>query len=80
MSLEYIRKTYKVPAKRGRLVVYHAQDGDDIQGVIVGASGQYLRVRLGYNKHTSRFHPTWNLHYLPDGPDFGRESRYEDAA
>lgn len=72
MSLEYIRRTYNVPAKRGAKVEYLASDGELVEATIVGARGQYLNVRLGNNKHTSRMHPTWGLKYLPDGPEFGR--------
>lgn len=78
MSLEYIRSTYKVPAYRGTKVEYLAQDGEIIDAVIVGSRGAYLSVRLGSNKHTSRLHPTYNLKYLPDGPEFGFTSRYDD--
>ena len=72
MSLEYIRKTYKVPAKRGGRVEYLASDGDLMEGTITGAVGAYLRVRLDGNKHSGRYHPTWALKYLPNGPTFER--------
>lgn len=73
MSMDYIRRTYKVPAKRGAKVKYLASDGELIEATIVGSSGQYLLARLGHNKHTSRLHPTWALKYLPDGPTFSRD-------
>lgn len=73
MSLEYIRRTYKVPANRGVKVEYLASDGELIEGTITGSAGAYLCVRLDGNKHTQRFHPTWALKYLPNGPTFGRD-------
>lgn len=71
MSLEYIRQTYKVPAKRGGRVEYIASDGELMEGTIKGAKSGRLRVLLDGCKHPMSFHPTWNLKYLPDGPDFG---------
>lgn len=70
MSLAYIRHYYKVPAKRGGLIIYTASDGEDIPGKITGAKGTYLRAKLQrydgtYNRKSSLFHPTWNLAYLP---------------
>lgn len=69
MSLEYIRTHYKVPAKRGGLVIYAASDGEAIPGRITGAHGARLRVRLQrydgtYNRRSSYFHPTWHMTYL----------------
>lgn len=74
MSLDYIRRTYNVPAKRGGKVEYLSRDGERTVAVIVGSSGYRLRVRFGDNKHTSTMHPTWRLKYLPDGPCFDDES------
>ena len=66
MSLEYIRRAYGVPAKRGGKVEYLATNGELIDGTIVGADGQYLSVRLGDNKRAVPMHPTWHLKYLPE--------------
>jgi len=41
MSLEYIRKYYNVPAKRGRTVRYRGKSGH-----ITKSIGPYLRVLL----------------------------------
>jgi hypothetical protein len=73
MSMEYIRETYNVPAKRGARVEYLAGDGELMEGTITGTSGPYLLVKLDGAKHPGRYHPTWALKYLPDGPCFGRE-------
>jgi hypothetical protein len=52
MSMEYIRATYGVPAKRGMEVVYRG-----VRGRIVSAS-HYVHVQFpGYSK-PHRIHPT----------------------
>ncbi len=63
MSMDYIRKTYDVPAKRGMRV---CADGDN--GVITGSSGTYLLIRLDGEKTSNRYHPTWFMQYL-EAPD-----------
>lgn len=69
MSLEYIRKFYGVPAKRGmRFRAWHMEyDGRNYRcGVITGSDpGGYVRVRIDGERRKSRiFHPTWNTEYL----------------
>lgn len=71
MTLEYIRKYYGVPAKRGQQVHYKATGSSriDWQGRIVGASGGRLRVRFDGHKRTYVVHPADDgLHYLPTAP------------
>ncbi len=63
MSLEYIRNTYGVPAKRGGIVEYSGA-GRTLRGVITGADGAHVRVRLEGGKFSMKFHPTWKLRYL----------------
>lgn len=65
MSMAYIRKIYKVPAKRGgRVDVVSPRDGSVIiTGTITGADGAYLRVRLPGSKRSHRYHPTDNVRY-----------------
>ncbi|WP_428383556.1 hypothetical protein [Nevskia ramosa] len=65
MSLPSIRATYGVPAKRGCRVEY---TGGllPVQGIIVGAAGSHLRIRLDGRIYVRRFHPTWELRYLPE--------------
>ncbi len=72
-SLEYIRKTYGVPARVGGRVAYIHQHGTEEIGVIIGAEGHYLRIRFGGEitevskiAEAMLFHPTWNLKYLED--------------
>lgn len=58
MSAAYVRRYYKVPAKRGMRVV-----ADGKPGQIVGFSGQYLRIRLDGEKCIRNWHPTWHIEY-----------------
>lgn len=63
MSMDYIRKTYNVPAKRGGRVEYtHPKPAR--MGTIIGADGARLRIRLDGEKFVGRYHPTWELRYL----------------
>lgn len=66
--LEYIQKTYGVPAKRGALIRYESSSGPIT-----------LRIRSANNAHLMcspkdadpkdrrriRLHPTWKITYLP---------------
>lgn len=63
MSLQYIRDTYGVPAKRGGRIEYMA-NGSAIQGTITGSRGAHIRVRLDGDKRSLLFHPTWKIRYL----------------
>lgn len=64
MSMEYIRKTYNVPAKRGGRILYTGDKGEKRYGTIVGAIGQYLSIRLDGEKVPQYYHPTWELTYV----------------
>lgn len=66
MTLAWIRKWYRVPAKRGGRVEYTGC-GRKEMGTICGASGSHLSVRLNGVKHSMPFHPTWELRYLDAG-------------
>jgi hypothetical protein len=59
MSMRYIRDYYGVPAKRGIRVV-----ADGNRGVIRGARGQHLRLRLDGDQRLTTWHPTWQMIYL----------------
>ena len=63
MSMDYIRRAYGVPAKRGGRVSYTAAE-KAVQGTIVSARGHYLRVRWDESGMTHSMHPTWMLVYL----------------
>ena len=60
MSLEYIRKTYCVPAEVGRGVICSGE-----AGVIVGHNGAHLEVLLDKDKpgNSGYYHPTWEVVY-----------------
>lgn len=66
MSMEYIRKTYGVPAKRGARVRFTPNGNRYLahEGVIIGSRGAYLRVRMGDEKKAGTYHPTWEMEYL----------------
>lgn len=70
MSLEYIRQTYKVPARRGQRIRYTDEHGTVWNGCITSAKGAYLRVLVddrvpGYRGRLT-LHPTWNIEYVQD--------------
>jgi hypothetical protein len=71
MSMDYIRRAYGVPAKRGGRVSYTAAE-KAVQGTIVAARGHYLRVRWDESGLTHSMHPTWMLVYLKT-PNVGVE-------
>lgn len=57
--MEYIRKYYNVPAKRGGRVEYRGK-----LGTITGSVNGYLRILLDGESHSHRYHPTWEIKYL----------------
>jgi hypothetical protein len=64
MSMDWIRRSYNVAAKRGGRVEYTG-DGKPELGTIRSASGSQLMIQLDGVKHPMPFHPTWKLRYLP---------------
>lgn len=68
MSLEYIRTSYNVPANRGQRVRYSGDKGPKAsarEGVITGAHGAHIRIRMDGDSFSNIYHPTWELEYLP---------------
>lgn len=67
MSLQYIRDTYRVPAKRGGRVEFQGRPG-----TITSTDGARLRVRLDGDRRNVILHPTWEVTYAdaasPDTP------------
>ena len=61
-SLEYIRRVYEVPAYVGFKVRYQGKPG-----VIVGANGCYLLIKLDGETEARRYHPTWEMRYFKEG-------------
>ena len=64
MSMEYIRKTYGVPAKRGARVKHLTTSGVLRFGEVKGSCGPYLRIKMLGDKRSGLYHPTWNLVFL----------------
>lgn len=63
MSAAYVRRYYRVPAKRGMRVI-----ADGKPGVITAFEGQYIRVRLDGEEHSRNWHPTWHMEYVEPTP------------
>lgn len=63
--MNYIQKTYNVPAEYGRRIRFQGKE----EGIIVNADGQYIEVLMDKSKpgHTVRLHPTWEVEYLDMG-------------
>ena len=68
MSMKYIRDYYGVPAKRGAKIVWRDSNNKIHDGVIVGARGQYIRVRIPTYcvGGIVTLHPTSDVRYLPN--------------
>lgn len=70
MSMEYIRKTYGVPAKRGGRLIYTDCNGVKFHCTITSATNSgHIKVLVddrvpGY-RGRMKLHPTWNVEYLP---------------
>lgn len=64
-GMEWIRKAYGRPAKRGGRVRYLSATGP-VLGTIRSARYGRLMIQLDGDKASVPFHPTWNLEYLED--------------
>ena len=64
MSMDYIRRTYGVPARRGGRIKFRPCQGLEKEGFVVAASGQYIRVRFADMRRTVLLHPTWRVEYV----------------
>ena len=65
--MDYIRRYYGVPAKRGGRVRYTG-DGTPKLGTITGTQGPHLVIRLDGERRTYGYHPMWRLEYLEVTP------------
>lgn len=66
MSLQYIRKTYGVPAYRGAPVRFTPDSRDKpMVGRIVSSHNGLLRCRFDGTQRPWNCHPTYQLEYLP---------------
>jgi hypothetical protein len=75
MSMDYIRRTYGVPAKRGVRVQF-TDATKSVQGTIIGSRGQYIRVRWDETGFVHTMHPTWMMVYLKP-PNVRHERRHK---
>lgn len=57
--MNYIRRLYGVPAKRGGQIRYKGK-----LGLITGSVDGHLRIRLDGEKKSRRYHPTWHIEYI----------------
>lgn len=62
MSLAYVRTYYRVPARRGGVILYTGGNAPR-RGVILSATHS-LRVRWEDDGTRARLHPTWEVAYL----------------
>lgn len=58
MSMDYIRRYYKVPAKRGMRIKFCGQPA-----VITSTTRAYLRIRVDGDDFSIVVHPTWEIEY-----------------
>ena len=62
-EVDYIRKTYDVPAKRGGRICFNPW-GNPREGTIVGSRYGHLRVRFDGENRVALIHPTFSVTYL----------------
>lgn len=80
MSMEYIRKTYGVPAKRGALIEFTDMRGRIHTGRIVRSRGMYLRADMPtICGGIVTLHPTSDVRYLPNTTVEGRTAKEQDT-
>lgn len=60
-GIEYIRKYYDVPAKKGVQIRFESDD----YGRIIGTDGPHLKARMNSGR-VAYFHPTYHLEYLTE--------------
>jgi len=79
VSMDYIRRTYGVPAKRGARIEFRDHNGRWHKGVIVASRGMYLRARMPTlgARDIVTLHPTSDVRYLPNGHLDGRRAQPE---
>jgi hypothetical protein len=62
VSMEWIRRNYGVPAKRGGRVRFFGDEGT------IASATHYLRVRMDDGRRVL-LHPTWRVEYLSSLPE-----------
>ncbi len=64
MSMDYIRKAFKVPAKVGGKVEIVRAGLPPLIGTIMGSCGDYLWIKASGAPRSIAYHPTWDLNYI----------------
>ena len=64
-SMEYIRRKYRVPAKRGMRVKFTKRSLRGLMGTITGARNEDIRIRVDGDKHSACYPPTEGFEYQP---------------
>lgn len=63
-GMEWVRRNYGVPAKRGGRVEYTGNDKPELGTIISATMSGHLKVELDSQTRAIRLHPTWKLRYL----------------
>jgi hypothetical protein len=74
MSMEYVRKTYGVPAKRGMAVETDYRRGKEKKGAVAAAT-HYVMVRFEGRNFSVPCHPTELVYFDKDGKEIWRRKR-----
>jgi hypothetical protein len=67
MGMDYIRRTYGVPAKRGGRIQYdggHPDEGPKCGTITSATNSGHIRVRFDGERRTYKLHPTWAVAYM----------------
>jgi len=60
-ALRYINHTYSTDYRVGSRVRYTGDRSGERFGVVVGARGAHLLVRIDGTEHLAWYHPTWRM-------------------
>ena len=76
MTMTHIRKTYKVPAKRGSRIKYTGGK-KPLFGTILNSKHERIMVKMDTINIIYKLHPTWEIEYLPqkDTENFKKEEQ-----
>ena len=63
-GMEWVRRNYGVPAKRGGRVEYTGDGRPELGTIISATASGHLKVELDSQPRAIRLHPTWKMRYL----------------
>lgn len=65
-GMEWVRKNYGVPAKRGGRVEYtgNGNSRPELGTIVSATTSGHLMIELDSQSRAMKFHPTWKLRYL----------------